>query len=222
MKKRGVFSWIAGLSAIAVLMFLSRGYFYSAKTIHQILSENKNLKKAVENLTREDQVGYAKVISQQKQDGSLFTTIKFVETARDNPRQKIIEKQYTLEGDIIHFDALIVKFGGQMVADGKQKSMYLWRRVYSEKMKPEDGLLIEQPGTEPVRYKDILNLLSSRDKELFWSNIWALANDPERLSQYGITAVYGNAVYSKLRPGFVYIFKINAGGQVYPEVVPEM
>lgn len=211
-----------GLSVIAVLLFLSRGYFYSAKTIHQILSENKHLKKAIETLTREDQIGYARVISQHIRDGRVFTTVKFVETARDDPRQKIIERQYTLEGDIIHFDALIVKFGGQMVADGKQQSMYLWRRVYSEKMRPEDGLLIEQPETEPVRYKDILNLLSNRDKDLFWSNIWALANDPDKLKEQGITAVYGNAVYSKLKPGFVYIFKINAGGQVYPEVVPEM
>jgi hypothetical protein len=49
-----------------------------------------------------------------------------------------------------------------------------------------------------------------------------LANNPERLKMHGIAAVYGNVTYSKLTKGFVYIFKINSAGQIYPEVVPEM
>ncbi len=57
---------------------------------------------------------------------------------------------------------------------------------------------------------------------MFWEHIWELANNPEALSQYDIEAVYGNAVYTKLRPGLIYVFKITASGQGYPEVVPEL
>jgi hypothetical protein len=49
-----------------------------------------------------------------------------------------------------------------------------------------------------------------------------LANDPEKLSQYDITALYGNVVYSKLKQGLIYVFKITPAGQLYPEVLPDM
>jgi hypothetical protein len=191
-------------------------------TIHQLLAENKHLKRAITNLTREEQIGYAKVITQKTEDGRLFTTIRFVETARDDILKTILEKEYTIEGDIIHFDALIVKFGDKMVMDGKTKALYLWRRVYGEKTAPEDGFAIEEPGAEPNRYSDLLQALSIKQRQLFWSNIWDLANDPEKLKAYDIKAIYGNVVYSKLREGLIYIFKISPTGQVYPDVVPDM
>jgi hypothetical protein len=49
-----------------------------------------------------------------------------------------------------------------------------------------------------------------------------LANDPEVLQQHGIKAIYGNAVYKKLRPGLIYVFKISPTGQLYPETVPDL
>jgi hypothetical protein len=49
-----------------------------------------------------------------------------------------------------------------------------------------------------------------------------LANDPEKLREYGIKAIYGNVVYNKFRPGLIYVFKINPVGNLYPEVVPDM
>jgi len=201
---------------------VGRGFYYRARTIHQLLAENKHLKQAITNLTREEQIGYAKVTAQEVKDGEISTTIKFVETARDDMLKTILEKEYTIEGDIIHFDALIVKFGDKMVMDGKTKALYLWRRVYGEKMAPEDGFAIEEPGTEPRRYSDLLQALSIKQRQLFWSNIWELANDPEQLKQHDIEAIYGNVVYSRLRERLIYVFKISPTGQVYPEVVPDM
>jgi len=222
MKIKKVFSYaLAGLFAVGFLYF-ARSWYFGSKTIHELLTENKRLKQAITNLTQEEQIGYAKVIEQRTIEGRVFTTIKFVETARDDKLKKILEKDYTVEGDIIHFDALIVKFGDKMVMDGKEKAIYLWRRVYGEKTAPERGLPIEQAGKEPLRYNDVLKILPTKQRDLFWSNIWDLANDPDKLKQYGIKAIYGNVVYSRLTKGFVYIFKINPAGQVHPEVVPEM
>jgi len=202
--------------------YLGRGLYYGAKTIHELLAENKHLKQAITNLTREEQIGYAKVISQETTNGRLLTTIKFVETARNDKLKKILEKEYTIEGNIIHFDALIVKFGNKMVMDGKTRALYLWRRVYGEKMAPQNGFAIEHPGTEPQRYSDLLEALPIKQKQMFWSNIWDLANDPEKLKQHDIEAIYGNVVYSRLRKGLIYVFKVSPTGQVYPEVVPDM
>lgn len=207
---------------LVIAAYLGRGFYYRAITIHELLTENKHLKQAITNLTDEDQIGYAKVIAQEPNDGKLFTTIKFVETARDDKLVTILEKEYTLEGDIVYFDALIVKFGDKIVMDGKTKSLYLWRRVYSEKMAPEQGFAIEEPGTEPQRYGDLLKLLPMKQKQLFWSNIWDLANNPDKLKEHDIEAIYGNAVYSRLRKGLIYVFKISPTGQVYPEIVPDI
>lgn len=214
--------YIAGAVCLVIAAYLGRGFYYRAMTIHQLLTENKNLKQAITNLTYEDQIGYAKVIAQEPNDGRLLTTIKFVETARDDKLKMILEKEYTIEGDIVYFDALIVKFGDKVVMDGTTKALYLWRRVYGEKMAPEQGFAIEEPGAEPQRYSDLLKVLPIKQRQLFWSNIWDLANNPDKLKQHDIEAIYGNAVYSRLRKGLIYIFKINPTGQVYPEVVPDI
>ncbi len=207
---------------IVVFAYLGRGLYYGAKTIHELLTENKHLKQAITNLTHEEQIGYAKVIDQETTDEQLLTTIKFVETARDDKLKTILEKEYTIAGDIIHFDALIVKFGNKIVMDGKTRALYLWRRVYGEKMAPEEGFAIEQPGTEPQRYSDLLKALPIKQRQMFWSNIWDLANDPDKLKEHDIEAIYGNVVYSRLREGLIYVFKVSPTGQLYPEVVPDM
>jgi len=209
-------------AAIVGLAYLARGPYKAAVTIHELLAENKDLKQAISNLSSEDQIGYAKVIAQETRDSELLTTIRFVETARDDKLKRILEKEYTVAGDIVHFDALIVKFGNKMVMDGKTRALYLWRRVYGEQMTPQEGFAIEQPGAEPQRYKDLLELLPAEHRQMFWSHVWDLANDPEKLAKYDIDAIYGNAVYSKLRSGLIYVFKINSTGQVYPEIVPDI
>jgi len=192
------------------------------KNIEQLLKENKELQTAITNLKTERQIGYAKVISQTSGEGKVITKLKFVETDRKDMLNRVLEKEYEIEGDVIYFDALVVKFDEQLVMDGKEKAMYLWRRVYSDKMRPEDGFAIETEGAEPKRYADICSKLNFKDKELFWKEIWKLADDTQSLAEYGISAIYGNVVYRKVKPGLVYVFKISSMGSLYPEVIPDL
>ncbi len=216
--------FFGGLTALFLVAatYFGRGLYQGAMTIHELLGENKELKQAISTLTTEDQIGYAKVISQRTEDGRLLTTLRFVETSRDDKTQRILQKEYTIEGDVIHFDALIVKFQDEMVMDGKARALYLWRRVYGEKMTPEEGYAIEVPGAEPKRYSDLLKVLPIEHQELFWANIWDLANNPEQLAQHGIKAIYGNVIYSQLREGLIYVFKIGPTGHLYVEDVFDM
>ncbi len=226
MAKRGktlrILPLIVVTAALFGVAYLGRAPYRAVATISELLAENRDLKQAITSLTDEDQIGYAKVIAQEFRDGELFTTIRFVETARGNKLKTILEQEYTIAGDIIHFDALIVKFGNKMVMDGRSRALYLWRRVYGEKMTPVEGFPIEEPGAEPRRYEDLLEALPIEERHTFWSNIWDLANDNEKLAAYDIDAIYGNAVYSKLRKGLIYVFKINSTGQVYPEIIPDI
>ena len=207
---------------IVAAAYIGPGLYRNAMTIHQLLTENRQLKQAISNLTEEDQIGYAKVLSQRTEAGRQLTTIRFVETARDDKTKIILQKEYTIEGDVIHFDALIVKFEDQMVMDGKARALYLWRRIYGETMSPQNGFPIEEPGAEPKRYQGLLNALPVVHQQLFWTSIWDLANDPQSLREHGIKAIYGSVVYNQFRPGLIYVFKINPIGHLYLEVVPDM
>lgn len=208
-------------AVIVVLGLIIWKHHYN-KNIEQLLKENKELQSAITNLKTERQIGYAKVISQTNSNGKIITKLKFVETDRKDMLKRVLEKEYEIEGDIIYFDALIIRFDEQLVMDGKEKAMYLWRRVYSDKMRPEDGFAIEMKGEEPKRYADICSKLNLRDKELFWKEIWKLADDKESLADYGISAIYGNVIYRKVQPGLVYVFKISSMGSLYPEVIPDL
>ena len=205
-----------------VIIIVGRATYFVSKNIFDLLRENQKLRSAIANLTKEDTIGYAKVIGQPVRSGKAFTRLVFVETDRDDPTKHLLRKEYEIEGGVVHFDALVVKFGDQLVADGKERALYLWRRIYGEKMKPEDGLPIEAPGRPSPRYDAIFNKLSMRDRDLFWSEIWRLADNRDRLQATGVRAVFGTVTYRELRPGFIYVFKINNTGGILVEAVPDL
>ena len=212
--------YLLGLSAVATAAVLGLSFYFSSSSIHSLLTDNHELNKAITNLTREEQIGFATVLSQHKDAlGQTITQLKFVQTAAGNPKEVVDEQIYQITGDIVHFDALVVKFSDAYVREGKERALFLWRRIYGEQTPPEQGEAIAQPGSAPERYHTISKSLNVKDREIFWEAVWSLANDPQRLSEYGITAVFGNAVYTKLEPGKTYLFKIGATGQIYPEVL---
>ncbi len=208
---------IAGAIAVAIW---GTAAHQAVQTVDELLGQNKRLEAALANLKRESRIGYARVLEQYREDGRLMTRLKFVQTHRDDPTRQIQEREYVVEGDVVYFDALVVAFSPEMVQDGRARSLYLWRRVYGEYQAPAQAFSIEEPGQEPTRYDDLLDQLPVQEQTLFWDAIWELAHDAEKLNDHGIRATYGQAVYQRLRPGFIYIFKISDTGQVYPETVP--
>jgi hypothetical protein len=210
------------LGAGAGIAVWQSGVWRVTMTLSDLLTENRDLKEALAHLTAEDQIGYAKVLRQETVDGHVQTTIRFVETARGDQRRQVLVRECTIPGDVVHFDALIVRFPRQMVMDGKGRALYLWRRIYGETIPPEQGFAIEPEEGEPARYADLLGKLPVEHRAMFWEAIWSLANNPERLVEHEIQAVYGNAVYTRMEPGLIYVFRIGATGDFYVESVPEL
>lgn len=210
------------LGGIVVGGILSYAALFAGKTIHDLLGENSELREAISNLAQEDQVGYAKVVSQETIDGATRTRMLFVVTDREDPTARVIEREVDIDGDVVFFDALIVKFGGDIVMDGKEKSLLLWRRLYGENTPPSEGHPIEIEGSSSPRYTDLSSKLSLAEQEIFWTEIWNLADNPDRLSSLGVQALYGNAVYRRVRPGVIYVFHIEATGALYVEAVADL
>ena len=213
---------LAVLGAVGIGGMAAWREFFANTTIEELLTENTHLKQAITHLSEETQIGYAKVVSQDTREGRLFTRLMFVETRPNEPLKPVLKKEYEVQGDIVHFDALIVKFGQERVMDGREKALYLWRRIYGEQQRPEAGLAINPEGQEPARYMDLCRKLSVPDRDLFWTHIWTLSNDPNHLSDLGVKAIYGNVVYHKLEPGLIYVFKIDSTGSLYPEIIPDL
>lgn len=193
-----------------------------AMTLSDLLKENRQLQAALARLTAEDQIGYAKVVRQETVDGRLVTTVRFAETARDDQRRQVLRREFDIPGDVVHFDALVVRFPPQMVQDGEARALYLWRRVYGETMAPESGFPIVAEDGEPPRYAGLLDELPPPHRAMFWEAVWSLANDPQKLSEHGIRAVYGNALYTRMVPGLIYVFRIGPTGDFFVESVPEL
>lgn len=215
-----ILGYAIALTALITASILGISMYLSSSTIHELLTENHELNKAIRNLTDEQQIGYATLQSSTRNaHGEIESVVRFVQTAPGHPKQIVSEQLFTVPGEIVHFDALLIKFNDEYVKDGKGRALYLWRRVYGEFDAPADGTTIEVPGSAPERYYDITKTLKINDRDVFWEAVWELANDPQQLSSYGITAVYGEAIYFKLAPDKLYHFKISPQGQIYAEVV---
>ena len=103
------------LLLISILAFWGFLVYRFAETFHEYLTENNQLKASISRLTQENQIGYAKVVKQEEKNGKLITTLAFFQTDRDDDSKRVFEGEYTIEGNIAHFDALIVKFDDNMV-----------------------------------------------------------------------------------------------------------
>ena len=216
-----------GLTGLSVLVLLGAGAFLwhhmtTNRTIEDLLNENEGLRTAISNLSQQRQIGYAKVLAQETREGQLYTRLLFVEVDPADFTQHLLKKEYEVAGDVVHFDMLMVTFGDDLVRDGKERAMYLWRRIYGEKMSPEEGFPIEIPGQPSPRYTELSEKLSIEDRQLFWEEIWQLSNNPKRLESLGIKAVFGNAVYRQLKPGLIYVFKVSNSGAITPEIIPDL
>jgi hypothetical protein len=207
------------LASGAVLAWVG---YYTSRTIHDLLGENRNLREALTNLTDQRRIGYAKVLEQKNVEGRMLTRLLFVVTDPEDPTRRVLMKEYEIEGDVVYFDALIIRFGTKLVLDGKERALYLWRRLYGEKMRPDRGLEIDLRGRAPERYEALTEKLNLEERELFWNGIWDLADRPDRLADAGVEAIYGTAVYKRLRPGLIYIFNLEADGTFYPETIPDL
>lgn len=219
-KSGKILGYAIAFGGIVTAAILGLSFYFSGSTIHELLTENHELSKAIRHLSHEEQIGYATLQSRERNElGELVSVVRFVQTAAGDSKQIVSEQLFRIVGEVVHFDALIVKFTDDYVKDGKERALYLWRRVYGEHSAPADGEAIEIPGSAPERYYNITKALRVQNREVFWQAIWELANDPGQLSQYGIAAVFGDAVYFKLEADKLYRFKIGATGQFYPEVV---
>lgn len=210
-------------SVVLVAGALVAGWWFKkgTDTIDDLLNKNEQLKEAISNLTEEERIGYAKVLRQETVGGTLQTTIRFVEIARDD-QTTLSDKEFKVDGDVLYFDGMVVVFPKELVMDGSERAIFLWRRIFGEHQEPTYGWKIGEPGEEPARYREFFDKMNPENKETFWTSIWDLANNPDGLKKHGIRSIQGEAISQKMVPGTVYTFILENTGLVRIEKRPDI
>ena len=162
------------------------------------------------------------VLDQSEADdgGVLSTKVRFVEL--DDAGSELARRDFELPGDVVHVDAWTVRFDHEQVADGDPfagKSHVLFRRMYSDRLPPIEGLEIDTPGGTPDGYAVSEG---ARFERAMWSRFWRLATDPTEAERAGVRVAQGEVVYKPVRPGQVYdLVAEHAGGLTMVPIDPE-
>jgi hypothetical protein len=208
------------VAAGAAGVYLADRLYYAPMREQQRLIAN--LKTIVGQLTRDIRMAEVAVVGQTTEP--LTTTFKFVEVDA-NGEQTATPKLFTVAGDVAYFDALVIKFEEpfkplnelplrqeELSAPLMNKAIILFRRVFSEKQKPEDGFPLDTPGQPPEPYRG--KAPPSAFEATLWSQFWELANDPKLAKEHGVRAAHGQAVYMKLQRGKYYVLEQRLTGDM--------
>src|SRR5437762_6797021 len=150
----------------------------TAAKLDAALRKTEQLRQVVEHLRAERRVADVIVTDQRSVDGEQKTTLLFVEYARDGTTP-LPAKRFTIDGNVAHVDALVVKFERGFVEENdplRGHSLALFTRLYGENQPPEKAHRIDAPGTIPDVYRGPDPHVGDFEKEL-WSNFWRLADD---------------------------------------------
>jgi hypothetical protein len=220
-KSVSVMIWIAVLlAAIAAGVYLAEKLYFGPLREQQRLIAN--LRTIVAELTRDIRIAEVSVVRQGGEP--LRTTFRFVEV--NEKREPIGEPRvFTIRGDVAYFDTLVIKFEDSFMPLEKlplsdevlrsqlaRKAIIFFRRVFSEKQKPEDGFPLDIPGDPPAPYRPG-TALTPFERQL-WRDFWQLANDPRLAASRGVRAAHGLAVYTQLRPGRYYVLEQRLAGDL--------
>lgn len=170
------------------------------------------LRQIVQRLTAERRVADVMVTDQKTVNGVVRTSIVFVEYGKNDVA--LPAKRFTVEGKMIHIDAMVVKFDGKFVEQNdplRGHSIALFTRLYGDNQTPAEGFPIDQPGQVPDVYRDDDPKVRDFQQEL-WQNFWRLADDPAYRNEMGVRIAQGEGPWRPFEPDHLYTLTLESNG----------
>lgn len=209
----------------AILIAAVFGAIFVIHWTHQWIQESRILKKVVERLSADSRVAEVLVTKSEFDEVSkkIKTTIKFLEFGAQG--QPLTPKYFTFQGNIIQFQALVVRFEDRFVKAGdrlKGKSAYLFTKAFVLDGKNTQAFTITEYESIPEGYK-IPGIQSEYEAQL-WKEFWTYAMDSKKSAQAGIKNVQLEAPGSLFVPGTIYTLYIEHDGglRIDAKPVPEI
>jgi hypothetical protein len=198
------------LLAVCVLgLTLVGGYW-----VYHTWSEKTRYEHYLHNLLGEQRVAEVCVSERERVPGEApRTTLRFQEFRRDG--QALPPLSMTLPGEEIYIDALVTVFESDAVQSGDARSLYLFRRIFTERVAPQDGYLLYRDGGSsdglPEPYVD--RAIERSVQLRVWQHLWRLIDDTAYAEAHRVRTHFGQAVYTRMEPGRCYRVTLqNHGG----------
>lgn len=183
--------------------------------VAKLESETLRLKTYLKLLEYTERRAQLEVISQTKDAaGETVNKLRFTEL---DPQGGVVGAQRVLEikGDEVYVDTLVIKFEDHFVEQGdplKGKALLLFRRIFTNRVKPDDGYYLDRNGVPPEIYAG-RTVPNAFERDL-WARFWEVANSEPQAKLAGVKAMHGQAVYGRLVPNMVYTLLMRSTGEV--------
>lgn len=193
------------------------GYRFYLKEKHEI----QILKRVVDRLSADSRVAEVLVtgVNFDEELGKVMTTIKFLEY--DAQGEPMAPRYFTFSGNIIQFQALVVRFDDLHVRRGdalKGKSAFLFWKVFMLDGKDTQEYAINRVNEIPDGYK--LAGVYDPYEEKLWEMFWGFALNPQRAAEQGIKNAQIEAPGTMFVPGNIYVIRIEHDGGLRIDVSP--
>jgi hypothetical protein len=175
-------------------------------------ARNEELQQFVGRLSGERRVANIIVTGSDTVGGVRQTTLLFVEFAKDG--RELPAKRFRIEGNWAHVDALVIKFDRDFVRTNdplRGHSIALFHRIFGDKQRPEDGALIDAPGTIPAVYQGADPKVSAFERDL-WDRFWQLTTDADLRTEKGVRVATAQSVWGVFEPDRLYTITLETAG----------
>jgi hypothetical protein len=182
--------------------------------IGELEKEKAKLQTYLKLLKHSERRAQIEVLHQdQDAEGRVVNTLRFREIEPDGtPIGSTRDVQ--LVGDEIYVDTLVIKFEEHFVEQGdplKGKALLLFRRIFSNKVAPDDGYRLDKEYQAPEIFA-VKSAPTEFEAEL-WKKFWDVANSDALQKKHGVKAAHGQAAYSRLLPNKVYHLVLRSTGE---------
>lgn len=208
------------------LAVLGGGGYLAWDKFHErqrLLKEIEARERVIDRLTRTTRVAQAMLTRRFEEDGRSMSEVLLVEEDQDGePKNRT---RVVVEGDVVYFDALVLKFDSALVQGGdalKGRSVLLFRRIFGEHQKPSDGVAIDETAVDGIPQVYRGDDPPSSVEVALWRDFWKYANDPKAAAAAGVRVAQGEAPYVKMEQGKLYELTLDHSGglNIKPTRIP--
>lgn len=193
-----------------IVIFLVLFIVLGAYKLFKLVDDQLTLKTIINRLQADSRVAEVLVTDvSQESTGKINTTIKFLEYS--SVGQPLIPLYCTFSGNIIQFQALVIRFDDFFIRKGHRlrgKSAYLFLNAFVLDGLKTKVVRINEVGQIPEGYKIKGN---SFEKKL-WGRFWRYAFSERSAKNAGIKNVQIEAPGTKFIPGYLYTIRIEHDG----------
>jgi len=202
-------------------VYVYRSHFAIDTRVKELEEQKQQLQQVVNRLTNEKRVAEVLVTAQHPTTfpstrptsvPPVQTTFLFVEDAKDG--STLPPKSYTIDGNVIHLDAMVIKFERELVARSdplRGHSIALFTRVFGDRQTPEEAFPIDEPGRVPEYYRGADPHVGRFEQKL-WDDFWRLTDDAAYRQQMGVRIAQGEGLWFKLQPERLYTISLESDG----------